>query len=129
MLGFKPCASCSKTMPLSNLHSSCLKCLGEAHTRDSCQICSNVKPRTKKDWEARLKFLLLEVALRPSCELCQSDLASSISVLVRSTPPTMQESQHHLPYPVPREKHRKLSAEKGHSPTPKKARHGKQSRL
>lgn len=48
---------------MSELHNSCLKCLGEAHVKDQCLICREFKSRTK-DREARLKFLLMELALR-----------------------------------------------------------------
>lgn len=41
--GFKTCASCSKSVPLSNPHSSCLKCLVEAHRKDCCQICKDFR--------------------------------------------------------------------------------------
>ncbi|EMP29878.1 hypothetical protein UY3_12978 [Chelonia mydas] len=54
---FKPCKSCSKPMPTGDPHDSCLKRLGEAHQAKKCRICKGFCPRTKKEWDFRLKHL------------------------------------------------------------------------
>ncbi|EMP42011.1 14-3-3 protein theta [Chelonia mydas] len=87
------------------------------------------KPRMEKDWEARLKFLLMEVSLRPPSDLVQSDSALSATASVKSAPPTIPESWHLSPSPVPRKRHKKQVAERGQSLVPKMARHGDQSRV
>lgn len=53
-LGFKPCASCEKCMPVSDPHADCLKCLGESHGRDKCQIYRGFKHRMRKEWDIKL---------------------------------------------------------------------------
>lgn len=121
--GFKPC---TKSMPLSDLHASCLKCLGEAHVQGYYN-CRDFSPCTKKNREARLKFLLMEEALRPSSEPSQSDSALSISASVQSAPSTMRDSRYRSLSPVPRKKHKKQLAKRGHSPAQKKAKHGERS--
>lgn len=55
---------CFKPMPVGDSHSSGLKCLSECYIRDWCQIYKDFKPRIKKDLEARLKFLFMEVVWR-----------------------------------------------------------------
>lgn len=79
-LVFKPFTSCGKPMLLSDLHSSCLKCLGETHVKDKCQICQDFRPLTKKDRDIRLTAVLMEATLRPVSELSLSDLAPSTLV-------------------------------------------------
>lgn len=74
-----------------------------------------------------MKILLREAALRPSSEPVRLGSALSASALVRSSAPTVPESQH--PSPTPRKRHKKQSAEWGQSPALKMARHGNQSRV
>lgn len=60
------------------------------HVKDQCQICCKFKPKTNKDREARLKFLLMEVVLRPRLS-CPA--------------PALSESRHSSPSLVPSNKH------------------------
>lgn len=115
-------ASCllQQGMPLSNTHSSFLKCLGEAHIGDHCWICSAFKPRTKKDQEARLKVLLMNTVLSSSSEPSHLNSALSTSLLVQSTHPAIQEAQHRSSSLVLGKKHKKQLADRGHSPILKK---------
>ncbi|EMP34924.1 hypothetical protein UY3_07958 [Chelonia mydas] len=87
--GFKPCRSCSKPMPMGDLHDSCLKCLGKADEDEKCRICKGFHPRTKKEWDFNLKQLLMEVALSPHPPSACQDLAPSASV--RTTPVAVVE--------------------------------------
>ncbi|EMP27752.1 hypothetical protein UY3_15144 [Chelonia mydas] len=82
--GFKPCGSRSKPMPTGNPHDSCLKRLGESHQADKCRICKGFCPWTKKEWDFRLKQLLMEAALSPQPPVVCQDPAPS--TLVHSAP-------------------------------------------
>nr|XP_008174049.1 serine/arginine repetitive matrix protein 2-like [Chrysemys picta bellii] len=82
--GFKQCASYAKPMPTSDPHDSCLKCLGECHQTDKCKICKAFRPRTKKEWDFRLRQLLMEAALSPDTPSARQ--ASAPSASVRSAP-------------------------------------------
>lgn len=59
---FKPHASCSWLMLISDLHESCLKCLGEGHRKDRCRVCKNFCSQTRKERDIRLRALLMEAA-------------------------------------------------------------------
>lgn len=107
-------------MLVSDPHSSCLRCLGEVHVRERCQICRNFKPRMKKDREARLRAILMEAALRPVSEPSRLDSAPSTLASVRSAPPELHVSRHCSPSLVPRKKHKKQRSERGCSPVLKK---------
>lgn len=95
---FKPCALCSKSVPLSDPHLSCLKCYGEAHKKDRCQICKEFKPQIQNNQAVRLKVLLMEAALKPALELhwdsAPSTSASVQSILHQSWSP----GTNHLPW-------------------------------
>lgn len=84
-LGFKPYASCKKPVPLSDPYQSCLKCLGEAYTWENGKICESFRPWTKKDWDIRLRVILMELALRLASE-SRSDSAPSTSASAQSAP-------------------------------------------
>ncbi|XP_050798012.1 serine/arginine repetitive matrix protein 1-like [Gopherus flavomarginatus] len=79
---FKLCKDCGKFMPKSDLHSACLRCLGESHQKDQCSICRGFRPRTLKDRTQRLRVLLMEAALQPPSE--PAEAVPSTSSLVRS---------------------------------------------
>lgn len=71
---------------------SCLRCLGEAQLKDWYQICREFKPVMKKHREARVKFLLMELAFRPRLKPSQSDLMLTAAASARSAPPELVES-------------------------------------
>lgn len=100
-------------MPVSDLHSTCLRCLGEGHISDKCQIGKSFKPRTEKDREIRLKVLTLALEQR-------SDSASSTTASLRSALPVLSTSQHRSPSMAPAKKLKK--AGRGRSPTPHKGK-------
>lgn len=83
----------------------------------------------KEDREARLKFLLMEAALRPPSQPSQLDSALNASVSVRSTPSIVPKSWHRSPSLVPRKGHKTETVKKGRSLAPKAARHGNQIRV
>lgn len=82
--GFKPYDWCHKSMPMSDPHSSWLKCLGEAHVWERRKIYKDFRPLTRKDRDTRLEFILMEAVLIPSSEPGHSDSAPNISASVRS---------------------------------------------
>lgn len=96
---FKLCTSCMKPVPLSHLHQSCLKYLGEVHVWEKWKICKSFHPRTKKDRDIRLKAILMDLALRPLLEP-RLDLAPSTEASIRSVPLVPASSRHCLTSPV-----------------------------
>lgn len=46
--GFHCYSCCNKSMPISDPHSHCLKCLGEGYVRHKCPICWWFKTRIEK---------------------------------------------------------------------------------
>lgn len=71
----------------------------------------------------------MEVASRPPFELGWSNSAPGASVSVRSALPTIPEFQHHSPFPVPKKRHKRQTAERARSLALKSARHGVKSRV
>lgn len=69
----------------ADLHTSCLKCLGESHQMDRYKICRGFCPCLKEERDHRLKLLLMEAALRPQSESSPMDLAPGSSALVCCT--------------------------------------------
>lgn len=122
-LDFKPCKSCQKPMPMSDSHSSCLKCLRDAHVQERCRICRDFKLHTKKDRDVKPRTILLEAALQLSSEPGLLNSAPSTSALLRSTPVTLKDTWHHSPSPALRGVILTVSKDLWHdqtSPMPKK---------
>lgn len=115
--GFKPCDRCKWPMPMSDLHSNCLRCLSEGHISDTCRICKSFKPRTKKECEMKFKAFLMELALTPSPDQ-RSDLAPSTAASVHSTPLAPSMSWYRSTSPT--KKLKKVS--RGQSPIPCKGK-------
>lgn len=111
--GFKQCAACAKPMLESYPHSSCLKCLGEAHIRDKCSICWGFRLHTQ-DRDIRLKALLMEAALRLASELSWLDSAASTVASVHSAPLAWCAPRHCSTSPAQRKQHKKCT-ERGYS--------------
>nr|XP_025046138.1 uncharacterized protein LOC102447707 [Pelodiscus sinensis] len=64
--GFKKCSICRDSMPLSDGHSACVRCLGETHIPQKCGHCAKLTSRARKERERRLKEILFNKALMPS---------------------------------------------------------------
>uniref|UniRef100_A0A674JZA0 Uncharacterized protein n=1 Tax=Terrapene triunguis TaxID=2587831 RepID=A0A674JZA0_9SAUR len=64
--GFKKCLRCKESIPVTDGHSQGFCCLGEEHIPQKCGLCQQLKPRSRKDGELRLKLLLTEAALQSS---------------------------------------------------------------
>lgn len=97
--------------PVSNPHTSFLKCLREAHVKEKYRICKGFRPCTLKDRDIHLKALLLEASLCPGSEPCCSDSSAS----VRSAPLASGSSQHCSSSPY-RKRGTKNSAATGGTP-------------
>lgn len=70
--GFKNCALCHHSFSVSNKHTHCLYCLGEAHIVSHCSICCSFPSRTQAACELPLQKYLMEEVM----QLCvQPDLA------------------------------------------------------
>lgn len=113
-LDFKPCNSCKWPLPISDPHSSCLRCLGEGHISDKCLFCKSFKPRTNKERDSRLKVLVMESALTRALEQ-RSDSALSTTESVRSTL-SVPSTSWHLSHPAALAKKPKKTG-RGRSPT------------
>lgn len=103
---FKRCDSCKKPMPISNPHSSCLRCLGETHISDNCRISKSFKPQMKKERDIQRRALLMESVLTP--EPSRSDFAPSIAASVWSVPLAPFLDHRRSPSPVPTGKRKKM---------------------
>lgn len=98
--------SCLKPMAKGYPHDSSLKCLGESHQSNRFKICRGFTSRTKKEWDSRLKVLLMESALRPEVVLdpaqrtsVQSTPASVRDVLVLRKDSSKEPRHRHFPTP------------------------------
>ncbi|XP_065275854.1 general transcription factor IIF subunit 1 isoform X2 [Emys orbicularis] len=68
MPGFKRCLSCQEAIPVSDGHPRCLRCLGEAHVPQKCTHCLNLKARSRKACDLKLKPQMKESLLRPASD-------------------------------------------------------------
>ncbi|XP_043362241.1 general transcription factor IIF subunit 1 isoform X2 [Dermochelys coriacea] len=66
--GFKQCLSCQEAVPVSDGHPYCLRCLGEAHVPQKCMHCLNLKARSWKACDLKLKPQMKESSLRPASD-------------------------------------------------------------
>ncbi|EMP29840.1 Transformer-2 protein like protein alpha, partial [Chelonia mydas] len=82
-----------RSMPRSDPHVDCLRCLGEAHISNRCKICKSFKPRTKRERDVRLWAILIESALTLT-PVRRSELAQGTVVSLRSDPLVPSTSQH-----------------------------------
>uniref|UniRef100_K7EX54 Uncharacterized protein n=1 Tax=Pelodiscus sinensis TaxID=13735 RepID=K7EX54_PELSI len=62
--GFKKCLQCQEAIPISDGHSRCVRCLGDAHVPAKCAHCAKMTACTRKDRELRLRVLLFNKALQ-----------------------------------------------------------------
>lgn len=121
--GFKACSSCTILMPVSDPHSSCLKCLGAAHVWDCCQICKDFTPRIRKERNQAKAFTH---GGGP-----ETSVRIQLSALLTSVPPVLLDSQRCSLSPVPK-KRRKISkqiAKRGRALAPKCSRTGDKTRV
>lgn len=70
--------------------------------QEQCRIFRSFKPRTKKDRDNRLKFLLMGAVLCPPSAPIQVELAPSTWMLVRSALAPLREAGCRSLFPAPR---------------------------
>ncbi|EMP25037.1 hypothetical protein UY3_17893 [Chelonia mydas] len=126
--GFKAYAMCRKSMPNSDSHDSCLRCLGASHQAERCKICKAFKLHTKKERDFRLKQLLMEAALQPPASdraalAPASSVQSALASVCDPAPPRHRKSPalrwddqllHWSTSPAPTKQHKQ--GERGRSP-------------
>lgn len=93
--GFKHCLTCRSSIPVSDGHSQCVRCLGETHIPQKCSHCHNLKACTRKARDLQLKLLIMEKSLHLASDPgLQTPPRSPTVVSDRGFPPSSERKEH-----------------------------------